>query len=124
MMPQILRGLMPKWRMPSACVKWSEGLFTGVTLIGLIAYVELMHRSTQVQNQNWGRNHDQKKPWFCKQFQLGSCPYNKEHEAFGKTHKHICSHCLSSGKILNHAAKDCFVLKISRAKNGQAAVQT
>ena len=48
-----------------------------------------------------------RKPWFCKNYQNGSCSHSKDHEMNGRTHKHICAFCLSLGKQLMHAEKDC-----------------
>ena len=69
------------------------------------------------------KNHWQKseqggrKPWFCKLFQSGMCTYKHDHEMNGRLHKHICAHCLSTGKQLNHAEKDCLIKKQSQTKN-------
>ena len=75
------------------------------------------------QKQNWARTHDSfKKPWFCKLFQNGQCSHSKDHELAGKLHRHICAYCLSQGRILPHAEKECTTKKLS--KNGQTAAQT
>ena len=71
--------------------------------------------------QNWAKNWDQRKPWFCKPFQSGSCQFGKDHEVNGKTHKHICSYCLTQGRFLGHPEKDCQLKKNS--KNEQTAAQ-
>ena len=57
--------------------------------------------------QNWGKTHELKKPWFCKNYQSGICYFAKDHDMGGKTHRHICAFCLSQGRISNHADKDC-----------------
>ena len=36
--------------------------------------------------QNWGRA--EKKPWFCKNFQTNSCPYQKDHDVNGRVNRH------------------------------------
>ena len=73
--------------------------------------------------RNWGKKDMAQRPWFCKFFQTGSCVHNKDHEVGGKLHRHICSVCLQQGKILNHAQKDCSLVK-KQAKNQQTAVHS
>ena len=59
-----------------------------------------------------------RKPWFCKNYQMGTCQSPKDHEVNGRLHRHICAHCLNLGKYLNHPEKDCFALKRQKqAKN-------
>ena len=71
---------------------------------------------------NWVKNQDVKKPWFCKAFQTNACRFQKDHEVNGKIHRHICSYCLSQGRIMNHSEKECaFSRKVS--KNEQVAAQ-
>ena len=48
-----------------------------------------------------------RKPWFYKNFQTGMHAFVKDHETNGKLHRHICPFCLSIGKQLQHAEKDC-----------------
>ena len=57
--------------------------------------------------QNWGLKIGEKKPWFCNHYQTGTCTFEKDHAIGGKTHRHICAHCLSQGKHLNHPERDC-----------------
>ena len=74
--------------------------------------------------QNWVKNPDsQKKPWYCKPFQLGFCKFGKDHEQNGKMHKHICAHCLTQGRFLGHPEKDCQFLAKQSSKNEQIAAQ-
>ena len=61
-----------------------------------------------------------RKPWFCKHFQTGMCASLKDHETNGKLHRHICAFCLSMGKQLQHAEKDC-IHKKSSSKNEPGA---
>ena len=77
-----------------------------------------------VGKQNWGKKESESKtPWFCKSYQFGQCLFNKDHEQGGKMHKHICSHCLSQGKILAHPQKDCNNVKRQNSKNEFGAAQ-
>ena len=56
--------------------------------------------------QNWARkDHDNTKPWFYKLYQTGQCQFQKDHEYGGNIQKHICSFCLSQGRILGHPEK-------------------
>ena len=71
--------------------------------------------------QNWAKNWDQRKPWFCKPFQSGTCQFGKDHEVNGKMHKHICAYCLTQGRFLGHPERDCQLKKNS--KNEQTAAQ-
>ena len=82
-------------------------------------------RHTAPPKQSWQKTTDQaKKPWFCKAFQVGTCYHTKDHENNGKTHRHICAHCLAQGRILTHPEKDClFAKKSNVAKNDQLAAQ-
>ena len=58
--------------------------------------------------ENWAKSSETgRKPWFCKSFQCGICVFQKDHDSNGKLHKHICAYCLSTGKQLGHAEKDC-----------------
>ena len=67
--------------------------------------------------RTWGRNEKNSKPWYCKQFQTGTCTFSKDHEVNGKTHKHICSFCIGQGRFLGHAEKDCIFSKRHNKKN-------
>ena len=59
--------------------------------------------------QNWARNQDrQRKPWFCKSYQMGTCTHNADHELNGKTQIHICAYCLTQGRNMTHPEKDCY----------------
>ena len=63
--------------------------------------------------QGWAKSGDNnRKPWFCKNYQQGLCSHSKEHEMNGRTHKHICAFCLSNGRQLAHAEKELYVQKI------------
>ena len=73
--------------------------------------------------QNWVKNGEtQKKPWYCKLLQSGQCQHAKDHEFGGKMQKHICSFCLTQGRILAHPEKDCHFHK-KFTKNEQGAAQ-
>ena len=63
------------------------------------------------QRQNWGRNDSQKKPWYCKLYQSGTCFHSRDHEHNGKLYKHICATCLTQGKQAAHPQKDCTLVK-------------
>ena len=70
---------------------------------------------------NWVKNSDSKKPWFCKAFQTNVCRFQKDHEVNGKTHRHICSYCLSQGRIMSHPEKECaFSKKVPKNEQGAA----
>ena len=74
----------------------------------------------QNSKQPWGKStFDSKKPWFCKQYQTNSCTFNKDHESFGKTQKHICAFCLSIGKTLNHPECECRLKKANAKTHKQ-----
>ena len=67
----------------------------------------------QSKQQNWGKTaENQKKHWFCKYYQQGTCSQNRDHDVNGRTHRHICAFCLSNGKQLAHSEKDCNYRKI------------
>ena len=75
--------------------------------------------------QNWGRkDQDVKKPWYCKLYQTGKCQFSKDHEYGGKIHKHVCSFCLSQGRISGHPEKECQSVKHHIPKNKIGAAQT
>ena len=64
---------------------------------------------------NWSKSEQNKKPWFCRFFQNGTCQYQKDHEYNGKLQRHVCAFCLSQGKTLGHPEKDCtFAKKVSK----------
>ena len=65
----------------------------------------------------WVKTDKLQKPWFCKQFQGGSCSHNKDHKVNGKVHKHLCAFCLSQGRFLGYPEKDCIFSKKTSAKN-------
>ena len=68
--------------------------------------------------KNWAKNSEfSRKPWYCKLYQQGLCQHPKDHESNGKVHKHICSHCLNSGRFMSHPEKDCAFAKKSQTKN-------
>ena len=67
--------------------------------------------------RTWGKNKKNSKPWYCKEFQTGTCSFSKDHEVNGKTHKHICSFCIGQGRFLGHAEKDCIFSKRHSQKN-------
>ena len=70
---------------------------------------------------NWAKPSDPgNKPWFCKNFQSGTCTHTRDHKFNGKTQQHICACCLMGGKQLGHAEKDC-ILKKQNSKNERAA---
>ena len=54
------------------------------------------HAQKHQNKQNWGTRMGEKHPWFWKNFQMGSCTYNKDHETGGKLQKHICAFWLGS----------------------------
>ena len=61
--------------------------------------------------QNQSRSTSGSKPWFCKQYQSGNCSHKRDHELNGRLQKHICSFCLSLGKVFSHPEKDCYQAK-------------
>ena len=67
--------------------------------------------------QTWGKS-DNKKPWFCKNFQNNTCSFQKDHESNGRLQRHICVFCLTQGKQLPHAEKNCQ----NKTKNDTPAV--
>ena len=68
--------------------------------------------------KNWAKNSEVgKRPWYCKSYQQGLCQHSKDHESNGKVHKHICSHCLNSGRFMSHPEKDCTFARKSQTKN-------
>ena len=42
-------------------------------------------------------DHSGRKPWYCKNYQIGECSHSRDHEFNGQIHKHICSFCLAGG---------------------------
>ena len=76
-----------------------------------------------ISKPNWGKNHENKRPWFCKQYQTGVCNFFKDHEVSGRLHRHICAFCLSQGRQLTHSEKDCHFAKRNGPKNDQGAAQ-
>ena len=76
-----------------------------------------------ITKQNWGKNQENKRPWFCKQFQSGACNFFRDHEVSGCLHRHICAYCLSQGRQLVHAEKDCHFARKNGPKNDQGAAQ-
>ena len=62
----------------------------------------------------WSKN--ERKPWFCKNFQSNSCTHQKDHEVNGRLNKHICAFCLTLGKQLNHSEKNCLTKQSSSKK--------
>ena len=94
-------------------VKWEDG--------DRIDRIRRPHAQKHVSHtrQNWGRQ-DNKKPWFCKNFQNNICSFANEHETNGKLHKHICAYCLTLGKQLNLSEKNC-ITKQQQLKNKRTA---
>ena len=85
--------------------------------------VRRAHAQKHISNKpTWGKasDHSGRKPWFCKNFQNGSCTYSRDHESNGRLQRHICSFCLMGGRQLPHSEKDCTHKKHS-SKNDQAA---
>ena len=70
-------------------------------------------------SRSWVKSDKLQKPWYCKQFQNGSCSYNKDHEVNGKIHKHLCAFCLSQGRFLRHPEKDCILAKRAVQKTNE-----
>ena len=64
-------------------------------------------------------DHSSRKPWYCKNYQFGTCVHSRDHESNGKIHKHVCSFCLAGGRQVGHPEKECPHKKSS--KNEQAA---
>ena len=79
------------------------------------------HAQKHQSRQNWGYRQQEKRPWFCKNYQTGSCNFNKDHEVGGKLHRHICAYCLSQGRQLNHPERECHSSKKLGPKNDQGA---
>ena len=63
-------------------------------------------------------DHSSRKPWYCKNYQFGTCVHSRDHESNGKIHKHVCSFCLAGGRQVGHPEKECPHKKSS--KNEQA----
>ena len=78
------------------------------------------HAQKHQSRQNWGYRQQEKRPWFCKNYQTGSCNFNKDHEVGGKLHRHICAYCVSQGRQLNHPERECHSKKLG-PKNDQGA---
>ena len=84
--------------MERGAVTWSE--------TGRIDHIRRAHAQKHVTTLRFfGRSNDSgnKRPWFCKFFQSGTCSHSKDHETNGRLHRHICAHCLENGKQLNHS---------------------
>ena len=79
------------------------------------------HAQKHQNKANWGNKMGEKHPWFCKNFQTGTCSYSRDHETGGKLQKHIGAFCLTQGRVSNHAEKDCQMVKKQQAKNDQTA---
>ena len=80
------------------------------------------HAQTHVSSRSgWAKplDHSSRKPWYCKNYQFGTCVHSRDHESNGKIHKHVCSFCLSGGRQVGHPEKECPHKKSS--KNEQAA---
>ena len=74
--------------------------------------------------QNWvKKDQDGKKPWYCKLYQTGQCQFHRDHEYAGKIQRHICSFCLSQGRISGHPEKECQNSKFKNSKNVSGAAQ-
>ena len=85
--------------------------------------VRRAHAQKHISNKStWGKvsDHSGRKPWYCKNYQTGSCAYSRDHDFNGKLQKHICSFCLIGGRQLAHPEKEC-TYKKQNAKNDQAA---
>ena len=65
-------------------------------------------------------DHSGRKPWYCKNYQTGTCNYSRDHELNGKIQKHICSFCLAGGRQVGHPEKECPHRK-QNSKNEHAA---
>ena len=68
--------------------------------------IDRIRRAHVQQHQsklNWGYRQQEKRPWFCKNYQTGSYTFNKDHQVGGQLNKHIYAYCLSQGKQLNHS---------------------
>ena len=95
--------------MESGAVTWSD--------TGRIDRIRRAHAQKHVTTSRFfGRSNDSgnKRPWFCKFFQSGTCSHSTDHETNGRLHRHICAHCLENGKQLNHSEKDCRAKKSSK----------
>ena len=98
------------------CVKW--GMFTWedsdhIDLIQRAHGQKYMHPG----KASWVKNGEvTRKPCSCKNYQMVSCSYNKDHGTNGKVHRHICAQCLTLRKQLNHPERDC-VNKKNGSKN-------
>ena len=84
-----------------------------------IDHIRRAHAQKHQSKQNWGNKVGEKRPWFCKNFQTGTCSYSKDHETGGKLQKHFCAFCLTQGRVLNHSEKDCQMVKKQQPKNDQ-----
>ena len=89
--------------------------------IGKTARIDRIRRAHAQKHvsgvKTWAKIDKTQEPWYCKQFESGSCMYNKDHEVSGKLHKHLCSLGLSQGRFLGHAEKGCIFAKKSHTKN-------
>ena len=98
--------------MERGVLKWAD--------TSLIERIRRAHaQKHSVTKQNWGKNQENKRPWFCKQFQSGACNFFRNHEVSGRLHRHICAYCLSQGRQLVHAEKDCHFARKNGPKNDQ-----
>ena len=99
--------------MERGSVKWEDS--------DRIDRIRRAHAQKHVSHRsNWGKQDNNKKPWFCKNYQTNTCTFAKDHETNGKLHRHICAYCLNLGKQLTHSEKNC-ITKQQQVKNEQTA---
>ena len=86
--------------MERGTVQWEDG--------DQIDRIRRAHAQKHVSHRpNWGKQDNNKKPWFCKKYQSNSCTFAKNHETNGILHRHICAYCLNLGKHFTHPEKNC-----------------
>ena len=96
-------------RMEESKVSWQE-----TTKIDRIRRTHTQRQtSSQPSSLNPNKKHsDTTNP--CKYFQNGTCQQKSDHITGGQNYKHVCAICNAYGHKLNHAAKDCRLVKQSK----------
>ena len=116
MQPTFL-GRMLRPHMRSFCAKWKGGVLDWSHMERIDRIRRAHAQKHTKKRQNWVKNDSEKKPWYCKLYQLGTCFHARDHEHNGKTYKHICAHYLTQGKQVVHPQKDYTLVKRRDAKN-------
>ena len=105
--------------MPCCCVSLRGMVQIGKTQLVLTRIRRAHMQKHTTGGKNWVKNDKLQKPWYCKPFQTWLCVHNKDHKVNGKLHKHLCSFCLSQGRYLDHAEKDCIFSRKAITKKKQ-----